>query len=958
MPEDAEADTRSMTNALTPMQPLYTGLGNDKKAPSELPSICAAGGPREGWGPNTCEVKGQPCDDGGMPPAKGGAFVRFDPFRLSGKIGIGQCDSGKKDEEGGLRPLTGGAVPVRNTNLTAFDFGGTDFDATNGNTIVNPADGTYGMLLQRYLKPENAPPIFVNYRFEGLTWEYQGSDQGRKTTSLFPPVTTVPANPFQAPPTEELNIDLVRQDFVSVRLQVKSTIQKIAISALRFRAVASDGSVESRFVSEEKVEGSLVSGSLSPNPSQVGGFVSVLDEQDGLVTVTAEVLVLRGKKYVFEDIAVELTDVFGEPRSVVALPDVPLNVPNHCGTYTAKTTVTAPDGSIVGVTMYRRDPNEPDTSGPRVTSYTMPYTGVSEANGNNGEKAGVDIHGKPILLAPDGDLPVEYDHQLLRPGRWGLSVCNPRPTATLRWPSGVSGWYRFPVPGTHHIVEPLDRFDNTTTGLDRDAFLYVNASDPLVNVNNLPFPLLEENVDLRAQMAYVTGRVSLDGCIDVSAITSGSADITGAAIEDGLPAEFKDELGNQRTARTGNQGGAAKGVFLGAGEYEIAASPGPWEEGGYFMQLRRGVDPLTPSFYRGTLGVWTSAPSSYELVAGRANAASAPPDTITTGEIRTEARVFNQNGTLRPFRKLSAFVGSRNYPYPYESTSNGPGLYYASSVGSSIPKEEQGINLIGVAESEANVRVRVQVPVEVNGVERWYWMSHMVRNASFTAASCAAPEPCGSDMDGDGICDANDNCMVVSNPKQEDSDNDGRGDACDLTCVTIRRGGNLGNINDTFLSGMEPNHTFGGEDFLLSGGGTPLGETRTLLNFDLSQLSGALIVSAELTLYGLKYAVRHASKFIHVGLVSPVGVLWSEATATAANQSSLAVSGQAAWPEAAGVGPISFGLFEDQVQTWLDDPSQAYGLVISQIPTGHTYFASSEASVEEERPALRVCYLR
>jgi hypothetical protein len=42
--------------------------------------------------------------------------------------------------------------------------------------------------------------------------------------------------------------------------------------------------------------------------------------------------------------------------------------------------------------------------------------------------------------------------------------------------------------------------------------------------------------------------------------------------------------------------------------------------------------------------------------------------------------------------------------------------------------------------------------------------------------------PC-IDIDGDGICDSDDNCPTVSNPDQKDTDKDGIGDVCD-NCPT------------------------------------------------------------------------------------------------------------------------------------------------------------------------------
>lgn len=52
-----------------------------------------------------------------------------------------------------------------------------------------------------------------------------------------------------------------------------------------------------------------------------------------------------------------------------------------------------------------------------------------------------------------------------------------------------------------------------------------------------------------------------------------------------------------------------------------------------------------------------------------------------------------------------------------------------------------------------------------------------------SALTFVPPDPCtalGGDTDGDGVCDARDNCPAVANPDQGDWDDDGIGDACDI----------------------------------------------------------------------------------------------------------------------------------------------------------------------------------
>ncbi|MBT8143745.1 MAG: M4 family metallopeptidase, partial [Gammaproteobacteria bacterium] len=79
------------------------------------------------------------------------------------------------------------------------------------------------------------------------------------------------------------------------------------------------------------------------------------------------------------------------------------------------------------------------------------------------------------------------------------------------------------------------------------------------------------------------------------------------------------------------------------------------------------------------------------------------------------------------------------------------------------------VNLTGIAGAGDVVHLRFEVGMDgCNGVEGWYV-------DDVTVYSCAA----AVDSDGDGVSDASDNCTLVANPNQRDTDGDGFGNFCD-----------------------------------------------------------------------------------------------------------------------------------------------------------------------------------
>jgi hypothetical protein len=76
------------------------------------------------------------------------------------------------------------------------------------------------------------------------------------------------------------------------------------------------------------------------------------------------------------------------------------------------------------------------------------------------------------------------------------------------------------------------------------------------------------------------------------------------------------------------------------------------------------------------------------------------------------------------------------------------------------------------------------------------------------------PDDPGNDVDNDLICAADDNCVDIPNPDQEDTDGDGVGNAC--CCVTIR-----GNVDSDTGDVIDISDLVYLVDYMFSGGLQP-----------------------------------------------------------------------------------------------------------------------------------------
>ncbi len=204
------------------------------------------------------------------------------------------------------------------------------------------------------------------------------------------------------------------------------------------------------------------------------------------------------------------------------------------------------------------------------------------------------------------------------------------------------------------------------------------------------------------------------------------------------------------------------------------------------------------------------------------------------------------------------------------------------------------------------------------------------------------------DMDQDGVPDAKDNCPDVANPRQEDADRDGRGDACTPICAMAY----FGDVEDVGVDDGAEGFGEAKSGWIRSGASTTGEVRRALFRFAALDIpANAEIVEASLVVFALPNGT-YSRIGVHRVLTdwdqesandldwSPEGGLWDPMPA-----SQFSAPGGYAM---ADVTPL--------VQRWIigEWPDQGL-LLVEEENSGHV-FASRDVTNPMLWPQVHVCY--
>ncbi|WP_437907034.1 DNRLRE domain-containing protein [Sorangium sp. So ce327] len=204
------------------------------------------------------------------------------------------------------------------------------------------------------------------------------------------------------------------------------------------------------------------------------------------------------------------------------------------------------------------------------------------------------------------------------------------------------------------------------------------------------------------------------------------------------------------------------------------------------------------------------------------------------------------------------------------------------------------------------------------------------------------------DMDGDGVPDASDNCPAEPNAAQGDSDGDGLGNACDLECISVRRGA-FGAVQDSFVEGPTTGWAYGAYPYLITSASAVQPAT-AVLAYDLSFIpEGSSVTSATLS---LSYAWKPAGSVVTVHRVNGA---WEESTLHGGGFSGYGPAVEASLATLAQTDAFVTADLTSLVQGWVDGAQPNHGVALVD-ESNRTDFRASEYPDAARRPKLDVCY--